>query len=44
MKPKPQTLAIENIKEPKNVTNFKIQHRQQDLNVLESTHIFNSND
>ena len=45
VKSKPQILAIENInKEPKNVINFKIQHRQQDLNVLESTHIFNSND
>ena len=44
MKLKPQTLAIENIKEPKNVINFKRQHSQQDPNVLESTHIFNSND
>jgi hypothetical protein len=43
-KPKPQTLATENIKEQKNVINFKLQYNQQDPSVLISTHIFNSND
>ena len=44
IKTKLQTLATENIKTRKNVTNFKLQYSQQDPNVLESTHIFNSND